>query len=89
MAWLRGEAGLGSMSVMAIYHKSWPIGGPTWRDIALPLMVGLISLAVVMRRPRFASIHMVDVLELIAAGVMFGLALRACSMWIHDHINHQ
>lgn len=41
---------------------------PTWRDIAFPLIVGVYSLATVMRRPRFASIHTVDVLELIAAG---------------------
>jgi hypothetical protein len=57
---------------------------PTWRDIAFPLIVGLFSLATVMRRPRFASIHTVDVLELIAAGIMLGLALRALAMWMHD-----
>jgi hypothetical protein len=58
---------------------------PTWRDIAVPLIVGLCSLATtVMRRPRFANIHIVDVLELLAAGIMFGLALKALAMWIHD-----
>jgi hypothetical protein len=57
---------------------------PTWRDIAFPLIVGVFSLAAVMRRPRFVSIHTVDVLELIAAGLMFGLALRALAMWMHD-----
>jgi hypothetical protein len=62
---------------------------PTWRDIAFPLAVGLISLATVIHRPRFASIHTVDVLELIAAGVMFGLALRAFAMWMHDRIKPQ
>jgi len=60
---------------------------PTWRDIAFPLILGLISLATVIRRPRFASFHTVDVLELIAAGVMFGLALRAFAMWMHDRLN--
>jgi len=49
---------------------------PTWRDIVFPLVVGLISLTVVIRRPRFASIHTVDALELIAAGVMFGLGIE-------------
>jgi len=58
---------------------------PTWRDIAFPLIIGLFSLAIVMRRPRFASIHTVDILELIASGIMFGLALRALAMWMHDH----
>jgi hypothetical protein len=47
----------------------------------------MISLAIVIRRPRFASFHTVDVLELIAAGVMFGLALRAFAMWMHDRLN--
>lgn len=59
---------------------------PTWRDIVFPLIFGAISLAAVMRRPRFASIYTVDVLELIAAGLMFGLALRALAMWMHDRL---
>jgi hypothetical protein len=59
---------------------------PTWRDIVFPLIVGMFSLAAVMRRPRFASLHTVDVLELIAAGIMFGLALRALAMWMHDRL---
>ena len=50
---------------------------PTWRDIVVPLVLGIFSLAIVMRRPRFANIEKVDALELIAAGVMFGLAVRA------------
>ena len=77
------------MSDMAIYH--WIVANrrPTWRDIVFPLAVGLVSLAIVARRPRFASIHTVDVLELVAAGVMFGLALRALAMWIHDRLNPQ
>jgi len=56
---------------------------PTWRDVIFPVLVGLFSLAMVMRRPRFATYHTVDVLELVAAGVMFGLALRAIAMLIH------
>jgi hypothetical protein len=59
---------------------------PTWRDIAFPLVLGVFSLAVVTRRPRFTSIHTVDVFELIAAGIMFGLALRAFAMWMHDRL---
>jgi hypothetical protein len=57
---------------------------PTWRDVVFPLLVGLFSLAMVMRRPRFATFHTVDVLELVAAGVMFGLALRAVAMLVRD-----
>ena len=62
---------------------------PTWRDIVFPLIVGGVSLATVVHRPRFASIHTVDALELIAAGVMFGLALRAFAMWLHDRLRPQ
>jgi hypothetical protein len=63
-----------------------PTRRPTWRDIVFPLLLGVISLAIVMHRPRFASMHTVDVLELISAGVMFGLALRAFAMWMHDRL---
>jgi hypothetical protein len=59
---------------------------PTWRDIAFPLILGAFSLATVTRNPRFTNIHTVDVLELIAAGIMFGLALRAFAMWMHDRL---
>jgi hypothetical protein len=44
----------------------------------------MFSLTLVMRRPVFANIPSVDVLELIGAGVMSGLALRAFAMWMHD-----
>ena len=57
---------------------------PTWRDVVVPLAIGLFALATVMRRPRFADIHTVDTLELVAAGIMFGLALRAFAMVMHD-----
>ena len=60
---------------------------PTWRDIVVPLVIGIASLTIVMRRPRFATYKSVDVIELIAAGVMFGLALRAFAMWMHDRFN--
>jgi hypothetical protein len=55
----------------------------TWRDIVVTLVLGIASVALVMRRPRFATIENVDALELIAAGIMFGLA-RAFAMWLHD-----
>ncbi|MGH9521945.1 MAG: hypothetical protein ACRD3E_05390 [Terriglobales bacterium] len=57
---------------------------PTWRDIVIPLLIGAFSIGIVVRRPRFAAVHTVDALELIGAGLMFGLALRAFSMWLHN-----
>ena len=45
--------------------------------IVIPLIVGLIGLLNLMHRPRFASFHSVDVLQLIASGMCFGVALFA------------
>jgi glucose uptake protein GlcU len=41
------------------------------------LIVGLIGLMNLILKPRFASIHTVDVLQLLASGMCFGLALVA------------
>jgi hypothetical protein len=56
-------------------------------NIRPALVIGIASLTIVMRTPRFANFEHVDVVELIAAGLMFGLALRALAMWIHDRFN--
>lgn len=45
--------------------------------IVIPLIVGLIGLLNLMHRPRFAAFHSVDVLQLIASGMCFGVALFA------------
>jgi hypothetical protein len=45
--------------------------------VAVPLVIGLIGLMNVMRRPRFESFHNVDVLQLLASGMCFGVALAA------------
>jgi hypothetical protein len=37
--------------------------------------VGLIGLFSLMQRPRFASYHTVDVIQLLATGMCFGVAL--------------
>lgn len=60
-----------------------PLKQPTWRDVVIPLVLGIWSLTIVIARPRFAAMARVDVLELVASGVMFGLALRAASMLLH------
>jgi len=36
-----------------------------------------------------SSIHTVEVLASISAGVMFGMALRAFAMWMHDRLRPQ
>ena len=42
-----------------------------------PLFVGLIGLFNLMQKPRFAAIHTVDVVQLLASGACFGVALAA------------
>ena len=43
----------------------------------VPLIIGLIGLFNVVRQPRFETIHTVDVLQMIASGMCFGVALVA------------
>lgn len=43
--------------------------------VVAPLVVGLLGLMSLMNRPRFASIHNVDVVQLLASGMCFGVAL--------------
>ncbi|MDQ6678357.1 MAG: hypothetical protein M3Z09_13815 [Acidobacteriota bacterium] len=45
------------------------------RQIAVVLIIGLIGLGNVTRNPRFQAFHAVDVLQLLASGVCFGVAL--------------
>ena len=42
-----------------------------------PFLMGAVVLGNVIRKPRFADLHTMDVLELIAAGMLFGIALVA------------
>ena len=44
---------------------------PVW----LPLLFGLLSLFNMIGKPRFATFHAVDVVQLIATGMCFGVAL--------------
>jgi hypothetical protein len=41
----------------------------------VPLILGIIGLSTLMRNPRFETFHVVDVLQLIASGMCFGVAL--------------
>jgi hypothetical protein len=45
--------------------------------VFVPLLIGLIGLMNLMHQPRFASFRNVDVLQLIASGMCFGVALFA------------
>ncbi len=45
--------------------------------VLAPLFVGLIGLFELVRKPRFETFHTVDVLQLLASGMCFGVALAA------------
>jgi hypothetical protein len=50
------------------------------RSVPAYLVLGLIVFGNVSRNPRFASIHTVDVLQLLVAGMCFGLALAVLAV---------
>ncbi|HEY7353084.1 MAG TPA: hypothetical protein VH596_10010 [Terriglobales bacterium] len=41
----------------------------------VPFLIGLIGMYNVAHHPRFAAIHSVDVVQLVASGMCFGVAL--------------
>lgn len=53
---------------------------PFW----LPLLVGFMSLANAVDRPRLAALRGVDLLQLIASGMCFGVALATLVMLIRE-----
>jgi hypothetical protein len=48
---------------------------PSFVAIAVALIIGTTALLTVAARPRFESYRAVDVLELVASGMCFGVAL--------------
>jgi len=46
------------------------------------LIFGLLALTTAMRSPGFAQIRPVDLVRLLAAGVLFGLALGFFVVWL-------
>jgi hypothetical protein len=43
------------------------------RRAVIVIIIGLIGLTTLMRRPRFETFHTVDVLQLLASGACFGV----------------
>jgi hypothetical protein len=52
--------------------------------IAIALIVGISGLMTVVGRPRFATYRTVDVLQLVAAGACFGIALAEILRALRD-----
>lgn len=61
--------GFEDSSIMAYSHRKLTTG------FLMPLLIGLVGLFNLMQKPRFVSFHTVDVLQLIASGMCFGVAL--------------
>ncbi len=47
------------------------------KTIFVPFFIGVIGLLPLMRSPRFETYHTVDILQLLASGMCFGVALTA------------
>lgn len=43
--------------------------------VLLPLFIGIIGLFDLTQRPRFATFHRLDIVQLIALGMCFGISL--------------
>ncbi len=52
--------------------------------IVVPLIIGIIGFINLTQRPRFAAFHNVDVLQLLATGMCFGVALSALIVFIRN-----
>jgi len=50
--------------------------------VVVPLLAGLVGLMNLMQKPRFMNFPNVDVLQLLASGMCFGLALSALLTWL-------
>jgi hypothetical protein len=53
---------------------------PFW----VPLLLGLMILASAVSRPRMAEVHGSDIVQLIASGMCFGVALTTLIMFIRE-----
>jgi hypothetical protein len=47
------------------------------RNVFAPVLVGIFGVVNLISNPRFQAFHAVDVLQLVASGMCFGVALAA------------
>ena len=52
---------------------------PLW----VPLLFGLLSLVNVIGKPRFATLHASDIVQLLGTGMCFGVALTSLIAFLH------
>jgi uncharacterized membrane protein YbhN (UPF0104 family) len=49
-------------------------------SIVMPIVFGLVGFSNIARKERFAAFHTVDIVQLLASGMCFGVALTALMM---------
>ena len=57
---------------------------PVIPAIVVPLIIGCIVFSNLAQKPRFAAYHSVDIVQLLATGMCFGVALSALIVWIRS-----
>ena len=50
--------------------------------VFVPIVVGCVGLSALSHKPRFAAFHTADILQLIASGMCFGVALAALLLFL-------
>ncbi|HEV2287570.1 MAG TPA: hypothetical protein VGR81_01300 [Candidatus Acidoferrales bacterium] len=53
-------------------------------SILLPVVVGSIGFINLTARPRFQAFHTVDVIQLLATGMCYGVALAGIFVLVHE-----
>ncbi|MES2392553.1 MAG: hypothetical protein V4555_12990 [Acidobacteriota bacterium] len=54
--------------------------------VAMPLFIGALALTQEMRRPEFAAIRALDVVQLTAVGMCVGVAMVGMVMWLRGKL---
>jgi hypothetical protein len=57
------------------------------KAVAFPVLIGLIGLMPLTLNPRFELFHTVDVLQLLASGMCFGVGLAALIAMLRGRAN--
>jgi hypothetical protein len=61
--------------------RAWSRGS-NYAAIFIPIMIGCIGISNIARNARFESFHNVDILQLIASGMCFGVALTVLGVFL-------
>jgi hypothetical protein len=54
------------------------------KAVFIPFVIGVLGLMPLLRNPRFEAYHTVDVVQLLASGMCFGVALTALMVMLRS-----